>query len=224
MTGTSITMDSNSVTIGSNVANANGQKSNIQMYAADGINLETQSSAFTETFKNNIAFASIFGGNRGKRTIIRNFQIMGQSGTTLAVNTTYNGGVNYNIGAQLNAIDPGLFNSSGKFTSPNDPKMNFSMYFELGFRCKNSTMRQFKSYIQIQDTNNVVIDNSYTQGIHYRTGQTFNEIIYYNVGPLKHIITTGHQIILSTTFDFTTGSEGNLTVMEAKFTIERNPL
>ena len=90
--------------------------------------------------------------------------------------------------------------------------------------CKNSAMRQFKSYIQIQNSSNALIDNSYTQGIHYRTAQTTNEIIYYNLGPLKHIISAGDQIILSTTYDFTCGTEGALTFLEGKFTIERNPL
>ena len=102
--------------------------------------------------------------------------------------------------------------------------MNRGLSFELGFMCKNSSMRQLKTYVQIQDTNGAVIENTYTQGIHYRTAQTFIKIIYYNVGPMKHIITQGHQIFISTTYDFTTGSEGALTVMEGKFVIERNPL
>ena len=102
--------------------------------------------------------------------------------------------------------------------------MNWSLSFELGFMCKNSTMRVLKTYIQVQNSAGAMIENTYTQGIHYRTAQTFNEIVYYNVGPLKHIINQGDRIFISTTYDFTTGSEGALTVMEGKFVIERNPL
>ena len=142
--------------------------------------------------------------------------------TTLVANTVYTGSTNYNIGAQLNTLYPDLFNSNGNFSAANS-SMNFSINFELGFMCKNSTMRIFKSYLQIQNSSGVLLDNSYTQGIHYRTAQTFNEIVYYNVGPLKHIITQGQKLFISTTYDFTTGTEGALTVMEGKFVIERNP-
>ena len=102
--------------------------------------------------------------------------------------------------------------------------MNFSLSYELTFVCKNSTMRQFKSIINIQDTNGTGLDSTEVQGIHYRTATTFNEAIYYKLGPLKHIISAGHKIILVTTYDFTTGSEGALTGMNGNFTIERNPL
>jgi hypothetical protein len=144
----------------------------------------------------------------------------------LVANTVYSGGFNFNIGMELyyTGLYPNLFSQAGRYIGGIEDKMNFSLSFELGFLTKNSTMRQFKSYIQVQDVNNVVIDNSYTQGIHYRTGQTFNEVIYYNLGPLKHIMSGGQRIILSTSFDFTTGSEGAQTIMEGKFTIERNPL
>jgi hypothetical protein len=85
-------------------------------------------------------------------------------------------------------------------------------------------MRQFKSIINIQDTNGTGLDNTEVQGVHYRTSPTFNEAIYYKLGPLKHIISAGHRIILVTTYDFTTQTEGALTGMNGKFTIERNPL
>ena len=169
--------------------------------------------------------ASIFGQNTGKISITKNFEFIGRASgtTTLANNTVYNNTFDFNVGLDLNSYGPNLFGSDGKFQS-GIGSMNFTMYFEMAFTCKNSTIRQLKSSIIVKNTAGTNIDNSYTQGIHYRTAQTFNEIIYYGVVPLKHIISAGHQIILSTVYDFTTGSEGASTAMEGKFTIERNPL
>ena len=51
--------------------------------------------------------ASAFGGNKGKITLLRNFQIMGQ--TALTNGQTYNGSTIYDVGAQLYLQYPGLF-------------------------------------------------------------------------------------------------------------------
>ena len=102
--------------------------------------------------------------------------------------------------------------------------MNFNISFELGFLCKTSSMKYFKSYIQILDTNGSPVDNTFTQGIDLiSTGSTLHNVIYYSVGPFKHIILTGHQIILSTSYNFMTSNVGGY-AMDARITIERNPL
>ena len=227
-------MDTRALYIGSEtISPINGRKSNFLMLASDGTTWETQASAFTETLKTQIATtaakftnASAFGGNRGRITLLRGFDLIGRPfGTaTLVANTLYSGTMNYNVGQNLQSLYPDLFLSNGGFLNIESPTQDWSLSFELGFMCKNSTMRVLKTYIQVQNSAGNVIENTYTQGIHYRTAQTFNEIIYYNVGPLKHIINQGDRIFISTTYDFTTGSEGALTVMEGKFVIERNPL
>ena len=172
-----------------------------------------------------ISSLSAFGNNKGKITLAQNFEWIGRASgtTTLAANTLYNGTFNFSIGHELDFTYPTLFGQDGKFLS-GIGSMNFSLSYELSFVCKNSTMRQIKSIISVQDTNGTGLDNTEVQGIHYRTATTFNEAIYYKLGPLKHIISAGHKIILVTTYDFTTGSEGALTGMNGKFTIERNPL
>ena len=82
----------------------------------------------------------------------------------------------------------------------------------------------FKSFLQILDTNGSPVDNTFTQGIDLiSTGSTLHNVIYYNVGPFKHIITTGHQIMLATSYNFTTSNIGGY-AMDARITIERNPL
>ena len=101
--------------------------------------------------------------------------------------------------------------------------MNFNITFQFGFLCKNSCITVFKCYISILDTNNIVLDACYTHGVHFNSGTTFNNIIYFNLGPLKHIISTGHQIMLITSYSFTTSNAGGY-VMDSIFTIERNPL
>ena len=204
------------------------------MLASDGTTWETQASAFTETLKTQIATtaakftdASAFGQNKGRITMLRGFDLIGRPAgtTTLVANTVYTGSTNYNVGLNLQSLWSQYFAANGGFLTTEGPSQhNWSLSFEMGFMCKNSTMRVLKTYIQVQNSSGVVIENTYTQGIHYRTAQTFNEIIYYNVGPLKHIINQGDRIFISTTYDFTTGSEGALTVMEGKFVIERNPL
>lgn len=230
-----IQIDTRATYIGSETVNPiSGRKSNLLMLASDGTTWETQSSAFTETQKTQIATtaakftdASAFGQNKGRITMLRGFDLIGRpAGTsTLVANTVYTGTTNYNVGLNLQSLWSQYFAANGGFFTPEGPsQMNWSLSFELGFMCKNSTMRVLKTYIQVQNSAGNVIENTYTQGIHYRTAQTFNEIVYYNVGPLKHIISQGDRIFISTTYDFTTGSEGALTVMEGKFVIERNPL
>ena len=217
----------NTVWVGSSVAAANGRKSNINMLTSDGNNWETQSSAFTEILKSQIGTtsakftnASSFGVNKGKITLTRNFEIMGQ--TSLAIATTYNSGTSYNVGAQLNSSYPTIFDTNGKFNG--SETMNFNISFELGFLCKTSSMKYFKSYIQILDTNGSPVDNTFTQGIDLiSTGSTLHNVIYYNVGPFKHIITTGHQIMINTSYNFTTSNTGGY-AMDSRITIERNPL
>jgi hypothetical protein len=226
-------MTANTLWVGASTAAANGRKSNINMYDALG-NWETQSSAFTETLKTQIgtnatnvttlnekfATASSFGGSRGKITLLKNFQIMGQ--TALNNGQTYNNSTAYNVGTQLYSQYPGLFFTNGKY-SGDEGDMNFSISFELEFLCKNSSMIIFKSYLQILDTNGESIDNSLTQGVRFNSGTTFNNTIHYNIGPFKHIILTGHQIILNTTYQFTANTTAGV-AMTSKFTIERNPL
>jgi hypothetical protein len=233
-TSSAISLNSNVIWVGSGTAAGNGKYSNINMLDSGGQNWETQSSAFTETLKAQIgtstanvttlnekfATASSFGGSKGKITLSRNFQIMGQ--TSLANGTTYNNSTAYNVGAQLQSQYPALFLSNGKY-SGSEGDMNLSIYFEFGFLCKNSSMIIFKSYLSILDTDGALIDNSLTQGFHYNSGTTFNNILYFSIPPLKHIIKTGHQIILNTTYQFTTGTQGGY-AMDGKFTIERNPL
>ena len=180
-----ITLNSNVLWIGSGTVNANGKYSNINMLDAGGQNWETQSSAFTDTIKQNIVTmsdkflnASIFGQNTGKISITKNFEFIGRASgtTTLANNTVYNNTFDFNVGLDLNSYGPNLFGSDGKFQS-GIGSMNFTMYFEMAFTCKNSTIRQLKSSIIVKNTSDTNIDNSYTQGIHYRTAQTFNEFI-----------------------------------------------
>ena len=215
--------------IGSGTPYANNNKySNIAMLDSGGQNWEVQSSAFTEALKTNvlsISSSSAFGNNKGKITLARNFEWIGKASgtTTLTANTIYTGSFNFSIGHELYFTYPTLFGQDGRFLA-GIGSMNFSLSFELTFVCKNSSMRYFKSLISVKDTNGTGLDNTEVQGVHYRTSPTFNEAIYYNVGPLKHIISAGHSIILVMSYDFTTGSEGASTAMYGTFTIERNPL
>jgi len=210
----------------------NGKYTTLALFNSTGTDWEYQNSAFTEVLKAEISTTTskftntrVFGGNKGKITMVRAFEIIGRPpGTsTLVANTLYNSSTNYNVGQNLQSLYPNLFMTDGSFFSE-EGDMNFSLTFEFAFLCKNSSIRQLKTYIQVQNSGGVTVENSFTQGIHYRTAQTFNEIVYYNVGPLKHIITQGQKLFISTTYDFTTGSEGALTSMNTRFTIERNPL
>ena len=227
VTESSLELRTNVLWVGSITANANGRKSNINMYNSSGTGWETQSSAFTEAIKTNITTmsnkflnASAFGGNKGKITLVRNFQIMGQ--TALTNGQTYNGSTIYDVGAQLYLQYPGLFFSNGEYTG-DEGDMNVSISFQFGFLCKNSSITIFKSYLEIRDTNNDVLDTVYTQGVHYNSASTLNNALYYNLGPIKHIMKEGDQIRLVTTYNLTAGNQSPY-AMDSVFTIERNPL
>ena len=231
-TTNNINLSSNTVYIGSITPAGNGYKTNLNFLEASGY--ATQSSAFTETLKTQIGTnqtnittlsnkflnASAFGGNKGKITLVRNFQIMGQ--TALTNGQTYNGSTIYDVGAQLYLQYPGLFFSNGEYTG-DEGDMNVSISFQFGFLCKNSSITIFKSYLEIRDTNNIVLDTVYTQGVHYNSASTLNNALYYNLGPIKHIMKEGDQIRLVTTYNLTAGNQGGYT-MDSVFTIERNPL
>ena len=204
------------------------------MLDAAGTTFEYQSSAFTETLKtqittnqtnitsltNKFSNTSSFGSDKGKITLSKNFEIMGQ--TSLVNGQTYTGSGPYNVGLAFRntGLHNDLFDTTGRFIGVD---MNFSISFEFGFLCKNSSIIIFKSYIQIANTAGANLDNSLTQGFHYNSGTTFNNILYFSIPPLKHIIKAGHQIFLNTSYAFTAGTQSPY-LMDAKFTIERNPL
>jgi hypothetical protein len=230
----------NNVRIGSGTINSStGFYSNLYFLDSGGNNWIAQSSAFTEAIKSDVAnskakftSASSFGSNKGKISLIKSFEIIGQAaGTTQLLNSTaYIGGTNYNVGLAFRqtGLYNSLFDSTGKYVAL-DGKGNFSLSCEIGFLCKNSSFKSLRSYIQLQTDEFVNIENSLTQGVFYRTAQTFNETIYYNVNLNKFFMDYGVSgspayIFLATNFDFTTGTEGTLTRMECKFTLERNVL
>ena len=219
-------MMTKAVFIGSSVP-VNGKYSTLALYNSTGTAFEYQYSAFTDEIKTNITTmsdkflnASSFGGNKGKITLLRNFQIMGQTALTNGV--TYNGSTIYNVGAQLQSQYPALFLTNGKYSGDEGP-MNLSINFQFGFLCKNSSITIFKSYLEIRDTNNILLDVVYTQGVHDNSASTLNNALYYNLGPLKHIMKEGHQIRLITTYNLTAGNQAPY-AMDSVFTIERNPL
>ena len=113
-----------------------------------------------------------------------------------------------------------MFDSTGKFIG--NEITNINLTFEMSFTSKNSVFRQLRSFFQIINDEGFAIDATQIQGLYYRTGQAFNEVVYYSVGPFKCIIDYGQSINLNTNHDFTTGTEGTLTRMSGKFTIERN--
>jgi hypothetical protein len=142
-----INLTSNVFWVGSDTVNPLYQrKSNINMYNSTGDVWETQSSAFTEDLKQSVLSSALrlnvssFGGNKGKIILTRRFQIMGQ--TSILNGATYNNTTNYNVGAQLNASYPTLFDVNGKFVG--SQSMNFTISFQLGFLCKNSSITIFK--------------------------------------------------------------------------------
>jgi hypothetical protein len=230
----------NLVWIGSGTANANGRKSNINMLDATGNNWETQSSAFTETLKaqitsssssiiilnNKFSSAFNFGGSKGKISITRNFDIIGLSVSTLSNSTLYIGENQYNVGLGFRntGLYNDLFDASGKFVSM-EGFMNFNIIFEMEFKCRNSSLNQLLSRIIIKNDENIIITGAITlfQGYKYNTAQTFHEVVYYNVS-MKHIIDYGHYIYIETPFQFTTGTQGAITAMQGKITIERQVL
>ena len=58
----------------------------------------------------------------------------------------------------------------------------------MAFTSKNSVFRQLRSYFQILDDQGYAIENTQIQGVYYRTGQAFNEVVYYAVGPFNEVV------------------------------------
>ncbi|MFN9904594.1 MAG: hypothetical protein ACK56F_00530, partial [bacterium] len=136
--------------------------------------------------------------------------------------TVYTGATNYNVGLAFRqtGLYNSLFDSTGKFIG--NEITNINLTFEMSFTSKNSVFRQLRSFFQILNDEGFAIDATQIQGLYYITAQNFNEAVYYSVGPFKCIIDYGQSINLNTNYDFTTGSEGTLTRMSRKITIERN--
>jgi hypothetical protein len=166
-----------------------------------------------------------FGGSKGKIKFNANFDILGSAiGTMFLANNTVYGPSFFtlNVGIYFrNAGYTDLFDASGKLISI-DAIMNFNMTFEMEFLCKNSAVNRLRSKIVIRNVDSIEVDQTQFQGMQYNVPLTLNESIMYNVGPLKHLIDLGHSIYLVTEYDFTTQSEGTLTRMNGRFTIDRN--
>ena len=204
------------------------------MLDAGGQNWETQSSAFTETIKQQIITttskftdASSFGGNLGKKkVIVNNFSIFGLGNITTLVNgTVYNNNTQYfNIG--LLFYNNGLseyFNSNGTYIYPTN--VNFSFSFEMEFLTKSSNVVYVQSRFNLRNsTTGLEEDGTLYQGIYLNSASTTNEYIRYRVGPLKYIMTQNRSIYLQNMYNFSCGSIGNQTAISGHFTIERNPL
>jgi hypothetical protein len=233
-TSSSISLNSNVIWVGSGTAAGNGRFSNINMLDAGGQNWETQSSAFTETIKQQIITttskftdASSFGGNLGKKkVIVNNFSIFGLGNITTLVNgTVYNNNTQYfNIG--LLFYNNGLseyFNSNGTYIYPTN--VNFSFSFEMEFLTKSSNVVYVQSRFNLRNsTTGLEEDGTLYQGIYLNSASTTNEYIRYRVGPLKYIMTQNRSIYLQNMYNFSCGSIGNQTAISGHFTIERNPL
>ena len=145
--------------------------------------------------------------------------------TSLANSTVYGpSSFSFNVGYHFYTNGyTSLFNSAGKYIST-DGFMNLGLSFEMQFTCKNSSVKRMMSKIVVKNDSAVEIDTTQYQGIEYRTAQTFNENIYYAVGPFKYIIDYGQYIYVVTDYEFTTGTEGTLTRMNGKFSMDRNVL
>ena len=166
-----------------------------------------------------------FGGSKGKIKFDANFDILGSAVGTmfLANNTAYGPSFFYlNVGVYVrNAGYTSLFDASGKCIST-ETIMNCNMSFEMEFLCMNTALSRLRSKIIIRNDEFVEIEQTQFQGVQFRVPLAQNENIMYNVGSLKHLLDYGHYIYLLTEYDFTTQSEGTLTRMNGRFTIDRN--
>ena len=164
--------------------------------------------------------------SKGKIQFSANFDLLGAAiGTTSLLNNTTYGPSSFtlNVGIYLrNAGYTDLFDTAGKFISLQG-RMDFNMTFEIQFLSKDTAVSRIISKIIIQNDEFIEKDQTQFQGIQYRIPFAFNDNIMYNVGPLKFLVDFGNYIKLVTEYDFMTQSEGTLTRMNGKFTINRNP-
>ena len=223
-----ITCATNVLWVGSTTANANGRKSNINMYNSTGDAWETQSSAFTEALKQQVLssvnssrldaardFTVSVGINTGFNAIGR---------TNLANSTVYGtGSTLLDVGALLNASYPTLFDAGGSYIGASPARYELLFYNE--YLCLNSTVRQCRSRIRVYTSAGVnsgsFLDNSGYGGIDYTANSALHNLIVYNTSPFKFDFTTGQKIRVETIWMATTSSLGTANTMLGRFYMHR---
>jgi hypothetical protein len=245
-TSNRINLQSNIVWVGSGTANANGRKSNINMYDATGTSWETQSSAFTETLKtqlisntNKFTDASSFY-NRGKyKTAIVSNVVIGLA-DPLPQSKNYNNYTPTNNSNSFNASQyfsqsaslSSIFDSSGKFSS--STPMRFNVSVEMEFDTHLNTIpsgttgvgiKVLESRLRINNSVGSEIDGTYWQGLNLSGYISSNKYVRYRL-TINHIFYTGDQIILQSNYDFNTASSPSYVGarMTAMFILERQVL
>ena len=246
----SISLQSNTVWVGSSTAAANGRKSNIIMCDSSS-NWETQSSAFTETLKTQLTSASTnyttinskftdvasFWSNTGKyKTYVSTNALIGLS-DPLPSNSSYSNIASgtptyFNVGLYLysNGLSS-IFGNTGRFMLSTPMRFNISIEIDfdscLGGEPTGGTtgvgIKILESRIRINNAG-TEIDGTMWSGLHLSGYISSNKNVRYRL-TINCIMYYGYEIIFQTYYDFNTGiSSYTGAKLSATFILERQVL
>jgi hypothetical protein len=223
-----ITLNSNTIWVSGQTPAGNGRYSNINMLNFAGNSWETQSSAFTETIKQQITTntsdiatlktrvdtLSTFGIIRGYLSAL---QFCGYT-TPFTASTTY----------PLNAtlVNLGLFSYySGYTTFFNNvgacilTNCYINIKFECKFICLNTGVRKLKSRLR-QYNGGTSTYYSYWAGVDFNYNVVDHNELYHTV-EMKFNVSEGTLFYLETESFWTTSGDGASTSIEGKITMTR---
>ena len=223
-----ITLNSNTIWVSGQVAAGNGRYSNINMLNAAGNAWETQSSAFTETLKQQLTTntsdiatlktrvdtLSTFGIIRGYLSAL---QFCGYT-TPFVASTTYP--------FNSTLVNLGLYTYNGGYTSFFNnvgacilTNCYINIKFECKFVCLNTGVRKLKSRLR-QYNGATSTYYSYWAGVDFNFNIVNHNELYHTV-EMKFNVAEGSLFYLETESFWTTSGDGALTSIEGKVTMTR---
>jgi len=226
-----ITLNSNVLWVGSSTANANGRKSNINMYNATGTGWETQSSAFTEALKSQITTnqtnitalqnARTYAQTAIARITLTNAQIFGRNwplNNSTVYGTLTN---NLSLGLRLNLNGySSYFNANGEWIYNGGATQRVSIRFDGEFNSGATGITSVVSRIKITTSTGTDVIQSMKQGVRYNQGggNPINNILYWTTGEFVCELLSGYEILLETENAFSTSGDGSTRTLTGRLT------
>lgn len=227
----SITLNSNTIWISGQIPAGNGRYSNLNMLNSTGTAWETQSSAFTETIKEQITtnqnnITALQNTLNNSKTAIARINYSNGNVFLLGRTTTLNANFNYptetfvlKVGPLLNTGGySAFFNSNGNWIYNSSQRVNFQ--FDMEFNGLDTGIKAMVSRFVVTSSGGGALLQSSRQGVRYNSGSgnPLYTTLYYSTGNFVFDISYGDIVSIETENWFSTSSLGGSVTTTGRLT------